>query len=268
MKQFHLIFLPQFNAFGIADEKIAELERKQIVPELTLSPADYERLECPQPNADAPIVVMLLGREKDYFAADYNYVLALATTGVNIRFLTFERYVSQLFGSHGLLLPGGSFSSPERYYTDGGDDAGHGNYPCARAKAYALCIHAAAQMDMPMLEICTGAQTIAAEFGMKLCRTPKSAELFPIAHKSAEHHAHLVNIFQNTPLAEIFDNQAQVMVNSRHSETLCGQNFHAGFSVYAAADDGVPEAWGAEDKHILCIQWHPEDYAAKGDVQM
>ena len=38
--------------------------------------------------------------------------------------------------------------------------------------------------------------------------------------------------------------------------------------IYATALDGTPEAWGNAEKHLLCIQWHPEDFAAIGDKRM
>ena len=30
----------------------------------------------------------------------------------------------------------------------------------------------------------------------------------------------------------------------------------------------MPEAWGSDLYHVLCVQWLPEDMAAKGDEKM
>jgi hypothetical protein len=40
-------------------------------------------------------------------------------------------------------------------------------------------------------------------------------------------------------------------------------------SVYAVSEgDNVPEIWGNDKEGILCVQGHPEDFAASGDKVM
>ena len=39
-------------------------------------------------------------------------------------------------------------------------------------------------------------------------------------------------------------------------------------NIYALSKDGIPEAWGSEKENILCVQWHPENFASKGDEKM
>ena len=266
MKTVKACFLSKFQTFGVSDEEIRDFERNHIVPKFVLSPEDYGVLGCAAPSLEAPVVAMLFGRETGFYAEDYNYVKSVAQTGANINFLTFEHCVEQLKDCQALVLPGGAFDSPQHYYEDTADET---EFPCLRAKAYALCIRAALQMEIPILGICAGAQTIAAELGMKLCRkNAKTATAGVVEHKTKQHYAHMVNILPNTPLAQMFDNQPKIMVNSRHAETLKGDDCKNGIVIYAVAEDGVPEAWGCAEKHILCVQWHPEDYAVKGDTQM
>ena len=57
-------------------------------------------------------------------------------------------------------------------------------------------------------------------------------------------------------------------VNSRHTEAVMNNDKISDLQIFAAAPDGTPEAWGNKDKKILCIQWHPEDFAAHGDAYM
>ena len=62
------------------------------------------------------------------------------------------------------------------------------------------------------------------------------------------------------------------MVNSRHTSSVVLPTKSIankiGLDFYAFAPDGVPEAWGNDQKNILCIQWHPENYAVQGDETM
>ena len=45
MKQtVYLQFLPEYDAYGISDEKIAELRAQNIIPLIELQPADYQQL--------------------------------------------------------------------------------------------------------------------------------------------------------------------------------------------------------------------------------
>ena len=65
MKQtVYLQFLPEYDAYGISDEKIAELRAQNIIPLIELQPADYQQLAGSLPAPQKPTVAFLLGREK------------------------------------------------------------------------------------------------------------------------------------------------------------------------------------------------------------
>ncbi len=88
-------------------------------PSFWLKLDDYKRLGVSVPKKDASVVGLLFGREKDHYCSDWNYVLAIAKTGARIMFLDYEHHRAQLADCDALVLPGGAFASPEKFYTDG-----------------------------------------------------------------------------------------------------------------------------------------------------
>lgn len=276
MKTYYLEYRPLSMEFCVFDAVVNNCFDEGKVPLLKLAPKEYQRLGCAVPDKDAPTVGLLLGRSTDSFSIGRNYVGALAKTGVNIRFLTYRGCEEQLSSCDGLLLPGGAFDSPEAYYTDPKNDV---EFPSERAKAYILCIRYALAHAMPILGICAGAQMVAGEFGYKLHRNTSYIET-PIEHKSNKDEAHRLNVFAGKLLDNLFDHESQMFVNSRHREILAPirvqcelweqekDTAQMTLDIYAEANDGVPEAWGSDLYHVLCVQWHPEDMAARGDEKM
>ena len=86
-------------------------------------------------------------------------------------------------------------------------------------------------------------------------------------HKTKDLGAHDVFIYSDTPLAKILG-EGHIKTNSRHREAMMPNDHISDLKIYASTADGTPEAWGNEEKNILCIQWHPEDFAAQGDTKM
>ncbi|MBQ8465114.1 MAG: gamma-glutamyl-gamma-aminobutyrate hydrolase family protein [Alphaproteobacteria bacterium] len=264
MKRVELKYLPLYKAFGISDLEISTLEEDEIIPELFLPEEAYKLLNVPTPQFGAPVIAFLLGREKAHYTVDWNYARALAKTGAHIRFLTYESPVSQFMGCHGLVLPGGAFASPEKFYTDPQEDDG----PSPRCRAYLQLIKSAECRRIPMLGICAGAQMIGALFGLKMYRNQSYIMSdVKIEHKTKETCAHKVKILPDTPLRKIFGTN-WIWTNSRHNESMVSDDSHSELKFYAFAEDGVPEAWGSEERNILCVQWHPEDEAAWGNKAM
>ena len=247
-----LNFLPKFNAFGIADSEIPALELGQI-PTLKFAGECYKKLGLSVPFG-APKVGFLLGREDSYYTIDYNYAYAVVKSGVEPVFLDYQNCTEQLAGCSGLILPGGAFQSPDWYYTD---ETPNAVYPNARSQAYAYALHTALAMGIPILGICAGAQVIAAEFGGHLDKSKKRPH-----HKTDNQWAHWVKIKYFTPLHNLLE-ILSLMTNSRHKESVRDLPT---LDLYAETNDGVPEAWGSSKDKILCIQWHPEDYAAQGNL--
>lgn len=260
-----LEFLEQYNAFGVADEKISAITAAGDIPLLTLKAEDYDRLGVAAPRETAPTVGFLLGRETGFYTIDFNYAKAIAQSGVQMRFLTYEENVAQLSGVDGLILPGGRFSSPNQFYTDPLKPTEE--KPQTRSYAYITSIMVAEKEKMPILGICAGSQMVGGMHGMKMYRDVKEYAHTDIEHKTKTLSAHSVRIIKGTPLYQLIG-QTEVTVNSRHTEAMFPLDCISDLKIYAHSPDGTPEAWGNEDKGILCIQWHPEDFAANGDEKM
>jgi gamma-glutamyl-gamma-aminobutyrate hydrolase PuuD len=251
-----LYYLPKFNAFGIADSELPPLGQ---IPTLKFNEC-YEKLGLTVP-AGAPKVGFLLGREDGYYTIDYNYLYAIVKSGLEPVGLDYLNCTEQLAGCSALILPGGSFQSPDWYYVNAPQDADQSVYPNERSKAYAYALYTALNMGIPVLGICAGAQVIAAEMGGHLYPSRSYRKTY-INHKSKRHLAHLVNIMPDSPLHSLLEVTA-LMTNSRHKELLADS---PSLEIYAVARDGVPEAWGSTKDKVLGVQWHPEDYVVEGNT--
>ena len=252
-------YMPQFNAYCVSDKKIKEITSQEKIPEIYLKDQDILDLGGTK-SSNAPLVGFLMGRETGYFSIDYNYAKSIMNSQVRLRLLTYEYTPQQMSGIKGLILPGGAFSSPDRFYADGQEEY----VPNDRYLAYRLAISVASEKRLPMLGICAGAQMIAAFFEIHLYRD--ISKHTNIIHKTAERNAHSVTILPKNPLTKIFG-QKKIVTNSRHKEGL-NPDIPFQLEIYAIAEDGIPEAWGSKTKKILCIQWHPEDFAAEGNKEM
>ena len=114
----YLDYLPEYDTYGISDEKIKQLTEAGITPILELSPEDAQKISEKQKNSKKqPTIVFLMGREKGHYTIDRAYVQALSQTGAKLRFLTFEENLAQMNDIDGLVLPGGAFDSPNEFYT-------------------------------------------------------------------------------------------------------------------------------------------------------
>lgn len=72
---------------------------------------------------------------------------------------------------------------------------------------------------------------------------------------------------EHTPLYNILQTE-EIETNSRHTESMLPYASDSKLTIYARTEDNIPESWGNDEKNILCIQWHPEDFAANGDISM
>ena len=262
----YLDYLPEYDTYGISDEKIKQLKEAGITPILELSQEDAQILSEKQKNNEKqPTIGFLMGREKGHYTIDRAYVQALSQTGAKLRFLTFEDNLAQMNDINGLVLPGGAFDSPNEFYTDPNKKTD--NTPGTRSYAYISSIVKAEQNNIPILGICAGAQMLGGMHHMKMYRNLKEYTQTSIEHKTKDLEAHEVFVYPDTPLAQILGEE-KMIVNSRHKEAMMPNDKISDMKIYASSKDGTPEAWGNADKNILCIQWHPEDFAVKGNKKM
>ena len=273
MKKVFVVELPQFNGYGVSDAECRKYRNVQYLS-FWLSPKDYAKLGCSAPKKDAPVIGVLFGREKGYYSIGRNYLAAVAATGARIMLLDHVNYRGQLISCDALLLPGGAFASPEKYYTD--SKTNELKHPSDRSEVYFWCIKDALSYGMPVLGICAGMQMLAGFVGMKLFRSTDCFES-PLVHKSPKDDAHLIWLKPNTLFAKLVGATEKLSVNSRHSEFVAPERIQREklrlvdgdvlpLEVYATATDGIPEAIGDMSHSILCVQWHPEDLAVKGDT--
>lgn len=254
-----LDYFPEFNAYGVSDETIDSLTAAGITPIISLKKEDMISLGA-EPKSEKPLIGFLMCREKGHYTIDYNYAKALVQAGVNIRFLTYHSPAQQISNVDGICLPGGAFDSPDFFYNDGKQLY----QPNIRYEAYEKVILTAEEKGLPILAICGGAQIVAGLHKMNLYRDVH--QYTGLIHKTKEIKAHLVRIYPDTVLRKLLGRE-QIITNSRHREAV-NPNIMSDLQIYAEASDGIPEAWGNEEKNILCIEWHPEDFAAKGNARM
>ncbi len=244
-----LAYMPEYNAFGIADSKIESLPPR-VIPVLSLSDDCYDHLGI-RPPVGAPKVGFLMGREENCYTIDFNYAYAIVASGMEPVLMDYFYCTEQLFDCSGLILPGGSFESPAWYYSDD-KSLDRSEYPNKRSKAYGYSLYTALHMGIPILGICAGAQVMAAEFGSHLVPKIKSR----ISHKTKQHLAHRVHAV-NVAMVKNILGVTSLDTNSRHSE---GVKDFPKLDLYAVAEDGCPEMWGSVKKNMLGVQWHPEDF--------
>ena len=273
----YLQYLPEFDNYGIKKEDVALDALQNGTPEIKLDQKTKEKLNA----SKTPVVTVafLLGQDKsldgtEYYTIDKDYLTSILKTGADIKFLDYDHTQKQLKDCDGLILPGGSFVSPDIFYFY---KTGHKEEILSkRARAYIEAI-ISAQVDhnnMPILGICAGAQMVGGLHNLHMHRSLKDEHPSNISHKSNKDHAHDVVVDKTSPLYQIMGlNQERIAVNSRHSEAMVEEKLQkylpTDMKIYAkSSSDNIPEAWGNEDRHILCIQWHPENLAAKGDTSM
>lgn len=266
-EKIYLDYLKDYNAYGVKDEVIEDIRSRGNTPLVQMKPKDWEELSGKETNPQSPTIGFLMGREKGLYTIDYNYAKSIAQSGVNINFLDFDNAVMQLDKCDGLVLPGGAFDSPNEFYTDPLKQTD--NTPGKRSYAYIKAIMEAEKSKKPILAICAGAQLVGGMNKMKMYRNLKGYTTSQVEHKSKNPEAHQTTIYPDNILYEMLGRQKEITTNSRHSEGMMNFDADSSLKIYAASsNDGIPEAWGSEERNILCIQWHPEDFAAKGDRSM
>ena len=279
MDHYYLDFEPLSKMFYVADVVIRKFKNEGKVPILGLDPGDYPKLGCVTPKESAPVVGILAGRSGDCYSVSRRHILALAKKGFIIRLLSYEYCNQQLNTCHGIVLAGENFFFPKHFFAESKQPSS----PISDVRVWAtlLYLRLALKQQIPILGIGDGALVIAAEFGLKMYPDAKCIES-PILHRANKPVAHRIDVFPNTPLSRLLGCQSQMFVNSWHTAILAprrkqyevfAEKFNIDiskaelpFDIYAEANDGVPEAWGAEKLHILCVQWHPEEAPEMLDI--
>lgn len=178
------------------------------------------------------------------------------------------RRCAQLFD--GFLFTGGPDVGPwvrpgntiDERHVDTNDVAGRSEaLSIERDRMESLLLEEVTKLDKPVFGICRGIQFINRWFGGSLWQD------LPSEHPSAvEHHmtkppydtfGHTVALASGTPLAELFEGQRTITVNSYHHQAV--RKLADGFEVMATAPDDIIEAMHRPASRFLwAVQWHPE----------
>ena len=195
-----------------------------------------------------------------YLYADYaDAIEAAGGAPVLLPPLANQRILAaQLRSLEGLLLTGGNDPDSRTW-----DEALHprANLEHPRRDAYdrALC-RAAVRRKLPVLGICSGAQTISIALGGSLHQ-----HIYDAYPRAVRHHgrkqdgaAHRVRVAQGTRLAQVLGAGLK-RVNSSHHQSV--NRLGRGLRVSGVCpDDGVVEAIEHRDpeRWVIGVQWHPE----------
>lgn len=154
----------------------------------------------------------------------------------------------------GVVVPGGDYPSPSRWY---GDSCGIGDeHP--RTVVNEQLIRDLLALDKPLLAICAGHQELAAATGGLLYWRVQQSVPGAMNHRKDDptRTHHTVNIQEGTLLHRLVGASA-IEVNSHHHEAV--RYVGEGLLVSGTAPDGVIEAIEVPGKRFaLGVQWHPE----------
>jgi putative glutamine amidotransferase len=184
-----------------------------------------------------------------YFAAVYD------AGGLPIGLPLLESAVGDYL-SHvqGVVIPGGDYPSPSRWYADG-----HGipdEHP--RTVVNENLVREVLKTQIPLLAICAGHQELAAATGGLLHWRVSQAVPGATSHRSTSpvQVAHDVHITKGTLLHRLVGSDT-IQVNSHHNEAV--KSLGEGLVISGTAPDGVIEAIEVPNHPFaLGVQWHPE----------
>ena len=167
----------------------------------------------------------------------------------------------------GVLLPGGGDLDPAFY----GRPLLAGLPPVTEEerrwqKVELDFIRLAAQKKRPIVGVCLGAQALNVAFGGTLLQDIPTEAPGGLCHaQPAEARAkttHTVTVSAGSLAARILGvaGGGEISVNTFHHQAV--DEPAPGFRVSAVAPDGVIEAIECPKRHLLGVQWHPENLAA------
>lgn len=169
-----------------------------------------------------------------------------------------DEYLSKV---RGLLIPGGDYPSPSRWYGD--DHSIPDEHP--RTTQNEGLIREALARKIPLLAICAGMQEmVAATGGLLHWRVAESVQ-GALNHRgqSPTQTAHSLKIEPNTLLHKL-TGVTETQVNSHHSEGV--KQLGQGLVASAMAPDGLIEAIEMPNHPFaLGVQWHPEFLLTEAD---
>lgn len=127
----------------------------------------------------------------------------------------------------------------------------------------------ATDRNVPILGICRGLQLINVAMGGTLYQdipTEKPSDINHRPGKGGQFLAHQVSLTSGSKIREILG-ESHIEVNSKHHQGI--RKLAPGLKVTGWSPDSIPEVIEAyPTRQIMAVQFHPEDFAGKGDVRM
>jgi putative glutamine amidotransferase len=159
----------------------------------------------------------------------------------------------------GVLLTGGEDVDPSLYGQPRIERCGPGN--SARDATEIALVHAAREMQKPLLAICRGPQLLNVALGGTLFQDIPSQVDGALEHNEKDERSsrvHPVEIEPGSRLARALGETA-LSVNSLHHQSV--RDVAPALRISAKAPDGVVEGLETADDDwwVLAVQWHPEE---------
>ena len=162
----------------------------------------------------------------------------------------------------GIILTGGEDIAPHFYGAEKHPQLGEVNH---KRDLYDLTLFKlATDRNVPVLGICRGLQLINVGMGGTLYQDIPSEKPSDVNHRPGNSEvAHDVNLTPGSEMHRIMG-QNRIQVNSKHHQGI--SKLAPGLKISGWSTDSIPEVIEAyPHRQILGVQYHPEDFAGKGD---
>ncbi len=157
----------------------------------------------------------------------------------------------------GLLASGGPDIDPNLFGQ--APVRGLGSISPERDRYEMVIVRRALELDMPVLGICRGIQTLAVAAGGTLYQDINSQVSGVLKHRQDApywHVSHIVKCVPGSAVASAHGSE-EFMVNTFHHQTV--KDVPEGFVATAHAPDGLIEAMeSTAHRCVIGVQWHPE----------
>ncbi|MBC7900359.1 MAG: gamma-glutamyl-gamma-aminobutyrate hydrolase family protein [Saprospiraceae bacterium] len=198
-----------------------------------------------------------------YLGRDYSEALeAAGAVPVHIALIPKTEYIAEILKDlDGILLPGSDSDVDPEYY---GEDPHPklGRVVPEKDQTDLMVLAEAERLDLPVLGICFGMQSLNVSRGGSLIQDIASQIDDPIKHEQGiprERNSHSIRIEPGTILESLAGKgSGQVKVNSHHHQAI--KTVGKELSATGWTNDGIIECIEdtRDNRFVLGVQWHPE----------